>query len=44
MNRSRATPGTSLVIQQLGLHISNAGGVELIPGQGTTVEHGQKVK
>ena len=31
--------GTSLVVQCLRLHASNAGGVGLIPGQGTKILH-----
>ena len=31
--------GTSLVVQWLGLHTSNAGGVGLIPGHGTKIQH-----
>ena len=41
--------GTSLVVQWLGHHASNAGGTDLIPGQGTRIPHAtvglsQKVK
>ena len=42
----RKSPGTSLTIQWLGLHASNAGGVGSIPGWGTkiphAVQHGQR--
>ena len=31
--------GTSLVVQQLGLHASTAGGTSLIPGRGTKILH-----
>ena len=31
--------GTSLVVQWLRLHTSNAGGAGLIPGQGTKIPH-----
>ena len=31
--------GTSLAVQRLRLHTSNAGGVGLIPGQGTKIPH-----
>ena len=31
--------GTSLAVQQLGLHASTAGGTGLIPGQGTKIAH-----
>ena len=30
---------TSLVVQRLRLHVSNVGGVSLIPGQGTMIPH-----
>ena len=39
--------GTSLVVQWLGIHASNAGGIDWIPGQGTKIPHatwhGQKI-
>ena len=39
--------GTSLVVQWLGIHASNAGGMDWIPGQGTKIPHatwhGQKI-
>ena len=31
--------GTSLMVQWLGLHVSNAGGAGSIPGQGTKISH-----
>ena len=31
--------GISLVIQALKLHVTNAGGAGLIPGQGTKISH-----
>ena len=31
--------GTSLAVQQLGLHASTAGGTGLIPGRGTKILH-----
>ena len=34
--------GTSLVVQWLRLHVSNAGGVRLIPLQGTKIPHGMQ--
>ena len=34
-NHLKISPGTSLVVQWLRLHASNAGGPGLIPGQGT---------
>ena len=38
--------GTSLAVQWLGLHASNAGGVGSVPGRGTKIphaaQHGQK--
>ena len=36
--------GTSLVVQQLRLHISNAGGAGSIPGQGTKISHAMQLK
>ena len=33
--RFKRIPGTLLVVQWLGLHTPNAGGLGLIPGQGT---------
>ena len=37
-------PGTSLVVQWLRLHISNAWGMGSIPGQGTDSTCGQEIK
>ena len=36
--------GTSLVVQQLRLHISKAGGAGSIPGQGTKISHAMQQK
>ena len=36
--------GTSLEVQWLRLRASNAGGVGLIPGQGTKIPHASKTK
>ena len=36
--------GTSLVVQWLRLHASNAGGTGLIPGQGSKIPHGERPK
>ena len=36
--------GTSLVVQQLRLHISNAEGAGSIPGQGTKISHAMQLK
>ena len=45
---SKIQPGTSLVVQWLRLHASNAGGAGSIPGRGTkiphTAWHGPKIK
>ena len=46
---AQETPlGTSQAVQWLRLHASNAGGMGLIPGQGTKIPHatgwGQKIK
>ena len=32
-------PKTTLVVQWLRLHVSNAGGLDLLPGQGTKIPH-----
>ena len=44
----KGQPGTSLAVQWLRLHASNAGGTGSIPGQGTKIPHaawqGQRIK
>ena len=44
----KETPGTSLVVQCLRFHVSTAGGMGSIPGQGTKIlqvtQHGTKKK
>ena len=46
--RKESLPGTSLVVQRLRFHVSTAGDMGLIPGQGTkilqTTQHGEKKK
>ena len=36
-NKKMAIAGTSLVVQLLGLHVSNVGGMGSIPGQRTKI-------